>query len=87
MTSGSLISGWLQEGDVKTEYRVWNPFRSKLAAAVVGGVDNIWMEPGSKVLYLGAASGTSVSHVADLVGQVRAWAASWAHVCPPLCLG
>ena len=52
----------------KTEYRTWNPFRSKLAAAILGGVDNIYMRPGSKVLYLGAASGTSVSHVADLVG-------------------
>jgi rRNA 2'-O-methyltransferase fibrillarin len=56
------------EGGEKTEYRVWNPFRSKLAAAVVGGVENIYMEPGCKVLYLGAASGTTVSHVADLVG-------------------
>ena len=27
----------------KVEYRVWNPFRSKLAAAVLGGVDNIWI--------------------------------------------
>ncbi|EDN05737.1 fibrillarin [Histoplasma mississippiense (nom. inval.)] len=52
----------------KTEYRVWNPFRSKLAAGILGGLDNIYMRPGSKVLYLGAASGTSVSHVADLVG-------------------
>jgi rRNA 2'-O-methyltransferase fibrillarin len=52
----------------ETEYRVWNPFRSKLCAGILGGVDNIFMKPGSKVLYLGAASGTSVSHVADLVG-------------------
>lgn len=52
----------------KVEYRVWNPFRSKLAAAVLGGVDKIHMAPGSKVLYLGAASGTSVSHVSDVVG-------------------
>jgi rRNA 2'-O-methyltransferase fibrillarin len=52
----------------KLEYRVWNPFRSKLAAAVLGGVDNIWIKPGAKVLYLGAASGTSVSHVSDIVG-------------------
>lgn len=52
----------------KLEYRVWNPFRSKLAAAVLGGVDNIWIEPTSKVLYLGAAAGTSVSHVSDIVG-------------------
>ncbi|CAI6336310.1 unnamed protein product [Periconia digitata] len=50
------------------EYRVWNPFRSKLAAAILGGVDDIYVRPGAKVLYLGAASGTSVSHVADIVG-------------------
>lgn len=59
-------------GDVapatKTEYRVWNPFRSKLAAGILGGLDDIFIKPGSKVLYLGAASGTSVSHVADVVG-------------------
>merc|ERR1712223_1960894 len=52
----------------KLEYRVWNPFRSKLAAAILGGVDAIHMPPGSKVLYLGAASGTTVSHVSDVVG-------------------
>ena len=54
----------------KLEYRVWNPFRSKLAACILGGVDAIHMPPGSKVLYLGAASGTSVSHVSDVVGPV-----------------
>ena len=51
---------------------MWNPFRSKLAAGIVGGIENIYMQPGSKVLYLGAASGTTVSHVADLVGPVSA---------------
>ncbi|KAL4071393.1 rRNA methyltransferase NOP1 [Scleroderma yunnanense] len=54
--------------DTKIEYRVWNPFRSKLAAGVLGGMDDIFIAPGKKVLYLGAASGTSVSHVADIVG-------------------
>ncbi|KAL7147437.1 hypothetical protein ABFS83_06G107400 [Erythranthe nasuta] len=56
------------EDGTNVEYRVWNPFRSKLAAAILGGVDNIWIKPGAKVLYLGAASGTTVSHVSDLVG-------------------
>jgi len=58
------------EGDEgqKTEYRVWNPFRSKLCASVVGGVECIHMPQGSKVLYLGAANGTTVSHVSDIVG-------------------
>jgi len=65
-------SASLANGDpspaTKTEYRVWNPFRSKLAAGILGGLDDIFIKPGSKVLYLGAASGTSVSHVADIVG-------------------
>ena len=57
-----------QNAEGKVEYRIWNPFRSKIAAAILGGVENIWIQPGSRVLYLGAASGTTVSHVADLVG-------------------
>lgn len=52
----------------KIEYRVWNPFRSKLAAAILGGIDKIHMPVGGRVLYLGAASGTTVSHVADILG-------------------
>ena len=64
----------------KEEYRVWNPFRSKLAAAVLGGVANIWIAPGMKVLYLGAASGTSVSHVSDVVGpQGVVYAVEFSH--------
>lgn len=39
-----IIISYIQNEDgTKVEYRVWNPFRSKLAAAVLGGVDNIWM--------------------------------------------
>eukprot|EP00850_Spirogloea_muscicola_P020716 SM000224S07104 [mRNA] locus=s224:92070:94149:+ [translate_table: standard] len=64
------ISVEVEEG-TKTEYRVWNPFRSKLAAAILGGVDNIWIKPGDHVLYLGAASGTTVSHVSDVIGPAR----------------
>ncbi|SBS87746.1 rRNA 2'-O-methyltransferase fibrillarin, putative [Plasmodium ovale] len=54
--------------DEKIEYRVWNPFRSKLGACLMGGVGNMPIKPGCKVLYLGAANGTSVSHVSDMVG-------------------
>ncbi|XP_040550989.1 rRNA 2'-O-methyltransferase fibrillarin isoform X2 [Gallus gallus] len=58
----------VEDGDTKVEYRAWNPFRSKLAAAILGGIDQIHIKPGAKVLYLGAASGTTVSHVSDIVG-------------------
>ncbi|PKU74949.1 mediator of RNA polymerase II transcription subunit 36a [Dendrobium catenatum] len=73
MVSGESVYGEKRisvqnEDGTKVEYRVWNPFRSKLAAAILGGVDNIWIAPGSRVLYLGAASGTTVSHVSDIVG-------------------
>nr|CCC93873.1 putative fibrillarin [Trypanosoma congolense IL3000] len=60
--------GATQNSDEKKEYRLWNPYRSKLAAAIYAGVGSIHMQPGSKVLYLGGASGTTVSHVSDLVG-------------------
>lgn len=71
MYNEKRISVEAGEGE-KTEYRVWNPFRSKLAASVLAGVDNIHIKPGGKVLYLGAASGTSVSHVSDIVGPTGA---------------
>lgn len=52
----------------KIEYRVWNPFRSKIAASVIGGIAETGIFPGAKVLYLGGASGTTVSHVSDIIG-------------------
>ncbi|MGI0141719.1 MAG: fibrillarin-like rRNA/tRNA 2'-O-methyltransferase [Candidatus Micrarchaeales archaeon] len=51
------------------EYRTWNPYRSKLAAAIVKGLKTMAIKPGSKVLYLGAATGTTTSHVSDIIGN------------------
>jgi fibrillarin-like pre-rRNA processing protein len=51
------------------EYRVWDAFRSKLAAAILRGVQTVPIKPGHLVLYLGAASGTTASHVSDIVGE------------------
>lgn len=50
------------------EYRVWNPRRSKLSAAIMNGLKNFPIKPGKTVLYLGIASGTTASHVSDIVG-------------------
>jgi rRNA 2'-O-methyltransferase fibrillarin len=52
----------------KGDFRLWNPRRSKLAAAIQKGVREMPIQPGSRVLYLGAASGTTVSHCSDIVG-------------------
>lgn len=50
------------------EYRVWSPYRSKIVAAIIKGLKNFFIKPGWRILYLGAASGTTVSHVSDIVG-------------------
>ncbi len=51
-----------------SEYRTWDPYRSKLAASILKGIEKIPIKPGQRVLYLGSASGTTVSHVSDILG-------------------
>lgn len=51
------------------EYRLWNPYRSKLSAAILNGLKSVFIGKGDSVLYLGAATGTTVSHVSDIVGK------------------
>lgn len=51
------------------EYRVWDAFRSKLAAAIMKGLITVPIQPNQKVLYLGSASGTTASHVSDILGE------------------
>ncbi len=48
------------------EYRVWDPFRSKLAAAIIKGLKHLPIDRASSVLYLGASTGTTVSHISDI---------------------
>jgi fibrillarin-like pre-rRNA processing protein len=48
------------------EYRSWNPFRSKLAAALLKGLP-VDIKPDDQILYLGAATGTTVSHISDIL--------------------
>ena len=50
------------------EYRLWDPFRSKLAAAIMNNLEEFPFENKTKVLYLGASTGTTVSHISDIVG-------------------
>ena len=60
---GERIVKWKDE-----EYRIWNPNRSKLAAAILNDLKNFPIKPGTTVLYLGIASGTTASHVSDILG-------------------
>ena len=51
--------------------RVWDPHRSKLAALYHEGT-GVEITSDTRVLYLGAANGTTVSHVADYADVVYA---------------
>ncbi|QSW99061.1 fibrillarin-like rRNA/tRNA 2'-O-methyltransferase [Haloterrigena alkaliphila] len=66
-TRGEPVYGEPTEG----EWRAWNPNRSKLGAMLELGMDT-GLAGGETVLYLGAASGTTVSHVADVAGPTYA---------------
>ncbi|WP_458208991.1 fibrillarin-like rRNA/tRNA 2'-O-methyltransferase [Haladaptatus sp. NG-SE-30] len=66
-TQGSPVYGEPTDGG----WRCWDARRSKLAAMLEHGMDT-GLEGGETVLYLGAASGTTVSHVADFSGPTYA---------------
>ncbi|MBA7666013.1 hypothetical protein ES703_74088 [subsurface metagenome] len=49
------------------EYREWDPYRSKLAALLLENPINNFLSEDINCLYLGASSGTTVSHLSDIV--------------------
>lgn len=53
------------------EYREWNASRSKLCAAIKNGLKSNYLEIAKEanVLYLGASTGTTVSHISDVIGN------------------
>jgi fibrillarin-like pre-rRNA processing protein len=66
-TRGEPVYGEPTDGG----WRCWDAGRSKLAAMLEAGLDT-GLAGGETVLYLGAASGTTVSHVADFAGPTYA---------------
>jgi len=51
------------------EFREWDAYRSKPAAAMYKNLHHFPLKEGMKVLYLGVASGTTCSHFSDIVGK------------------
>ena len=50
-------------------YREWDPRRSKLAAAIMLGMQNPGIKTNSKILYLGASHGYTPSFISDMIGR------------------
>ena len=69
LVPGRQVYGEFLAREKDAEYRQWDPKRSKLGAALAKGISQIGLKPDSVVLYLGAATGTTVSHVSDIAGK------------------
>jgi fibrillarin-like pre-rRNA processing protein len=59
---GIMVYGEKLVKSAEGELRVWDPYRSKLCAAMKKGLKNFPFAPGSRLLYLGASTGTTISH-------------------------
>ncbi|MCK4884220.1 MAG: fibrillarin-like rRNA/tRNA 2'-O-methyltransferase [Candidatus Diapherotrites archaeon] len=68
-SEGYSVYGEKRVTIIGKEYRFWDPFRSKLGASILNGLKQLPIKDGSYVLYLGAAEGTTASHVSDIVGE------------------
>ena len=62
------------------EYRLWNPRRSKLSAAILNGLSSLDIKSDYKVLYLGASTGTTVSHISDIAYEGKIYAVEFSPV-------
>ncbi len=69
LTPGLKVYGEQLIKEKKVEYRAWNPYRSKPAAAIARGLKNFPLRPEMRILYLGIASGTTASHFSDILGE------------------
>src|SRR3989338_7188051 len=68
LVPGEKVYGEQLINDKKIQYRSWDHFRSKPAAAIKKGLKEFPLKEGMKVLYLGVASGTTASHFSDIIG-------------------
>ncbi|MEM2934711.1 MAG: fibrillarin-like rRNA/tRNA 2'-O-methyltransferase [Methanocellales archaeon] len=78
LAPGISVYGELRFG-IDPEYRVWNPYRSKLAAMILKHM-KIPLHGKSKILYLGAAMGTTASHISDIASNGLIYAVEFSHV-------
>lgn len=79
LVPGKKVYGELLFEENEIEYRIWNPNRSKLAATYLNGLD-LDIPNDSTILYLGASTGTTVSHISDIVDDGLIYAVEFSPV-------
>ncbi len=69
LVPGEDVYGEELAKEKNVEYRIWDFWRSKPAAAVKNGLKILPIEKGMNILYLGIANGTTSSHFSDIIGK------------------
>ena len=73
LTRGKKVYGEKLVEVEDKEYRIWEQRRSKLGAAILNGMKTFPFKEDSKILYLGASSGTTPSHISDIAKKGTIW--------------
>lgn len=69
LVPGEKVYGEELVKEIGVEYRIWDFWRSKPAAAIKNGLKQLPLEKGMNILYLGIANGTTSSHFSDIIGK------------------
>lgn len=69
LVPGEKVYGEELVKEKNVEYRIWDIWRSKPAAALKNGLKLLPLQKGMNIVYLGAANGTTVSHFSDIIGK------------------
>lgn len=70
LTPGQTVYNERLFKDQNIEYRTWDPYKSKLAACIFEQMKDIpALDQMERILYLGAATGTTVSHLSDIIAD------------------
>ena len=69
LVRGESVYGEELAEERNVEYRIWDFWRSKPAAAIKSGLKGLPLEKGMSILYLGIANGTTSSHFSDIIGK------------------
>jgi len=74
LTTKNLVKGFKFKNEKliyrdQNELRLWKPYRSKLAAGIINGLEIIPLSEDSRILYFGIKNGITLNHMSDIVGQ------------------
>ena len=74
LTTKNLVKGFKFKNEKliyqdQNELRLWKPYRSKLAAGIINGLEIIPLSEDSRILYFGVKKGITLNHISDIIGK------------------